>query len=54
MKIYFSSNFFYGLLPYKIILSSAQMKIYFSSDFFNSYEKKNTLHLQIFSNITQE
>ena len=33
-------NFFYGLLPYKIILSSAQMKIYFSSDFFNSYEKK--------------
>ena len=53
MKIYFSSNFFYGLLPPKIILSSAQMKIYFSSDFFNSYEK-NTLHLQIFSNITQE
>ena len=36
----FSSNFFYGLLPSKIILSSAQMKIYFSSDFFNSYEKK--------------
>ena len=27
-------NFFYGLLPYKIILSSAQMKIYFSSNFF--------------------
>ena len=36
----FSSNFFYGLLPPKIILSSAQMKIHFSSDFFNSYEKK--------------